>query len=81
MVNDPFGFCQILLWPPLAQNDKIIGIPYKMRVVYAFPESFLHPRLIKPVEIEIRKQRRDHSPYTKGNIDRQSRKAVDCRLA
>jgi hypothetical protein len=23
----------------------------------------------------------DHSPYTKGNFDRQSRRVVDCRLA
>ena len=61
---------------PLAAHVDvaIVRVPHEA-VVAPFQLS------VKFVEHKIRQQWREHSPYTKGNFDRQSRKAVDCRLA
>ena len=40
-----------------------------------------YPGIERIVQKEIGEDRADHSPYTKGNFDRQSREAADCRLA
>jgi hypothetical protein len=67
---------------PLEAEDDVIRIAeddhLASRTLLA-PD--IHPEIEHIVEIDIDKERRDHSPYTKGNFGFQSCLAADYRLA
>ena len=46
-----------------------------------FPAPDIRPQVENVMKVNVGDQWRNHSPYTKGNFDREFRQAVDCRLA
>src|SRR5450631_3364790 len=62
---------------PLRSWRTIIGIANRHHIAarYLFPPC-LHPQVEHVMQIDVRQQRSDHSPYTKGNFGCQSGLAV-----
>src|SRR5262245_1191630 len=63
-IKNQLSLFQIKLWTFFAQDDEVIGKPHEMSIVSAFAEAFLFPRLIQPVQVEIREQGGVYSSYT-----------------
>ena len=75
--QEPFG-----IRLALEANHDVVRVPHDDHIAMRLLSTpCLSPQIEGVMEIDIRQQRRRHSPYTKGNFDRQSREAADCRLA
>src|ERR1700687_98084 len=52
---------QIELWTLATQDDEVIGVSHNVGIVTAFAEASPFPGSVQPMQIEVRKQRRNDS--------------------
>jgi hypothetical protein len=66
----------------LESDNIIVGVSDDNDIASrALSAPDVHPQVEHVMQIDVRKQRRSHSPYTKGNLGRLSGLAVENRLA